>query len=61
MLREMYLAYSTIIEMLKDRGYNVPDHYDNIEIYEDPNYTIEIITSSGFIFTSKLYADTPKK
>ena len=31
MLKEMYSAYLTMIEMLKDREYNVPDHYNDID------------------------------
>ena len=61
MLKEMYSAYLTIIEMLKDRGYNVPDHYNDIdfvlfkELYNNDKLDIYLETNIKSIFVKLLF------
>jgi DNA-directed RNA polymerases I, II, and III subunit RPABC1 len=61
MLKEMYSAYLTMIEMLKDREYNVPDHYNDIdfvlfkELYNNDKLDIYLETNIKSIFVKMLF------
>ena len=61
MLKEMYSAYLTMIEMLKDRGYCVPDHYNDIdfvlfkELYNNDKLDIYLETNIKSIFVKLLF------
>jgi len=61
MLKEMYSAYLTMIEILKDRDYNVPVHYNDIdfvlfkELYNNDKLDIYLETNIKSIFVKMLF------
>lgn len=61
MLKEMYNAYLTTIQMLKDRDYDIPEHYNDItfmlfkELYNNDKLDIYLKTGDKSVFVKILF------